>query len=62
MYTHIDYSDQGFETKDIPHGYAPAAAPFSDRTGTQLEDEEKTPAQAKTSRKTSASSASSAEK
>jgi hypothetical protein len=29
-----------FETKDLPGGYAPAAAPFADRTGTQLPQED----------------------
>jgi hypothetical protein len=28
-----------FETKDLPGGYAPAAAPFTDRTGSQLQQE-----------------------
>lgn len=35
-----------FETKNLPYGYAPAAAPHADRTGTQLQSaEEEAPAE-----------------
>jgi hypothetical protein len=31
--------DGNFETKDLPGGYAPAGVPFTDRTGTQKEQQ-----------------------
>jgi hypothetical protein len=32
------HSNMGLETKNLPGGYAPAAVPFTDRTGTQKEE------------------------
>jgi hypothetical protein len=31
------HSGSGYETKNLPHGYMPAAVPNIDRTGTQKE-------------------------
>jgi hypothetical protein len=34
---HTNMMGDSMETKNLPGGYAPAAVPFSDRTGTQKE-------------------------